>query len=335
MSRGPSHERFIEIDGFRLRAVLDEGPAGSPPEGHSGAASDRSGPVLVLHGFTGSSESMQCVVPLLGDRHRVVRLDLIGHGGSDSPARPDAWTMEACAEQIARVVDALALARPHLLGYSMGGRAAIAAAVRRPGCFRSLSLIGATAGIGDPALRRERITSDRALADRLEKEGIEAFVDAWMALPIFASQAKLGSEAQARARAQRLRNDPVALARSLRGMGAGAQAPLFDRLADYPGPVLLVVGEQDAKFREIAARLAAGFPDARVRVVGGAGHAAHLEAPDAFAVVLRDFLSTVDAASVEATPRTAAAAATTGARSRGLPATDSGASGKPLGGVGR
>ncbi len=323
-------ERFVEIDGFRLRAVLDDVREGGS-DGESGAARGGRESVLVLHGFTGAAESMQCVVPSLIDRYRVVRLELIGHGGSDAPAREEAWKMSACAEQISRVVDVLELDRPHLLGYSMGGRAAIAAAVARPDRFRSLTLIGATAGIPDPGLRRERIEADRALADRIEGEGIEAFVDAWMALPIFSSQAKLGPEARARARAERLRNDPTALARSLRGMGAGAQAPLFDRLARYPGPVLLVVGERDPKFRAIATELEAGFRDARVRVIEGAGHAAHLEAPDAFGAVLRAFLSTIPSAASPPSGSTRAV----GGRSDGITKGRLGDVRDPVGGAGR
>jgi len=108
-------------------------------------------------------------------------------------------------------------------------------------------------------------------------------------------QRRLGGAALARARAERLRNPPQGLANSLRGMGAGAQPPLFDRLHAIGIPVLLAVGEEDAKFRGLAARLAGGLPDARVAVVPRAGHAAHLEAPDAFAARLEAFLDEVEA----------------------------------------
>ena len=285
------HERTIEAAGIRLRAVVDEPGAGSSRARGPRAGKDDVASVLVLHGFTGCAESMESVVRPLVDHCRVVRLELIGHGGSDSPSERAAYTMDACSEQIAEAVDALDLGRPHLLGYSMGGRAAIAAAVAHPDRFASLVLVGATAGIEDPELRRARVAADLALADRIEREGVEAFVDFWMALPIFATQVCLGSERLERARSQRLRNDPVGLANSLRGMGAGAQEPLFGRLARFEAPVLLVVGALDAKFREIALALEARFPVARTRVIEGAGHAAHLEAPEVFAEILSAFLA--------------------------------------------
>lgn len=266
---------FVEAAGVRLR-VLEEG------EGP---------PLLVLHGFTGDAESMASVALGLRDRFRVLRVELVGHGESDAPDAPGAYAMEACVTQLLALIDALGLERPHLLGYSMGGRTALATVVADPDRFASLVLIGATAGLADPKLRAERVAADRALADRIEGEGLEAFVDAWMALPLFASQARLGEAALARAREGRLRNRPHGLAQSLRGMGAGAQPPLHERLGRVTCPVLLVVGDEDEKFEAIAAELAADLPNARRAVLPEAGHAAHLEAPESFAEVVGEFLS--------------------------------------------
>ncbi|MBY0400539.1 2-succinyl-6-hydroxy-2,4-cyclohexadiene-1-carboxylate synthase [Myxococcota bacterium] len=226
----------------------------------------------------------------LADRARVARLELVGHGESDAPDELACYSMDACARQIALVSRALGFARPHLLGYSMGGRAALAAALARPEAFASLVLVGATAGIADPGEREARIEADRALADSIERDGLERFVDAWMAQPLFASQARLGPEALQQARRQRLANRPHALANSLRGMGAGAQRPLHGELSRCSAPVLLVVGEEDAKFRAIADALARVLPEARIEVLGEAGHAAHLEAPKRFAEVVGAFV---------------------------------------------
>jgi len=270
-------EHSIEVGGLRLRAL--EAGEGTP--------------VLVLHGFTGDAESMESVFEGLCERYRIVRLELVGHGGSDSPEDITFYSMTDCARQIASAATALELERPHLLGYSMGGRAALAAAVARPDRFSSLVLIGATAGIADARLRGDRIRADRELADRIERDGIERFVDAWMALPIFASQSRLGEGALDRARAQRLRNSERGLANSLRGMGAGAQTPLFEELGKVEMPVLLVAGDEDEKFKAIAQALAARLPDARTVILPGAGHAAHLEAPAEFASLVSRFLAQI------------------------------------------
>jgi 2-succinyl-6-hydroxy-2,4-cyclohexadiene-1-carboxylate synthase len=230
----------------------------------------------------------------LADRHRVVSIDLIGHGRSASPADGDAYTMERCVEQIAATLDGLAVPSAHVVGYSMGGRTALALATWRPGRVRSLVLVGASAGLEDEAERAARRSHDEALADSIERDGIEAFVDRWMALPLFASQARLGAEWLARARRQRLANDPVGLALSLRGMGTGAQPPLHACLGSLEAPVCWVAGDEDAKFTKLAEALAPRCRDGRVCIVPGSGHACHLEQPEAFAEIARKHIETAE-----------------------------------------
>ena len=251
-------------------------------------------PVVLLHGFTGSGESMADLAARLRARHRVVRVELVGHGESDAPRDLAAYSMRACVEQLAAVSAELA-PRAHWLGYSMGGRAALAFAVRHPERVQSLLAVGASAGLRSDAERAQRIRADEALADAIERDGIEKFVDRWMALPLFASQARLGADALAAARAQRLRNRPHGLANSLRGMGSGAQPPLFEAQAGLAAPACFAAGAEDAKFAALAAELAALAPRGRSRVVPDAGHDVHLEAPAAFASLALDFFASVEA----------------------------------------
>ncbi len=248
-------------------------------------------PVLVLHGFTGRSESMEPVAAGLRDGWRVLRLDLVGHGESEAPEDAAAYAMERCIEQMTACLDALELPRVHLLGYSMGGRTALAWAAAHPGRVRTAVLVGAAAGLADPAERADRRRQDEALADRIEREGLEPFVERWMARPLFESQARLGPAFLAAARAERLRNRPHGLAHSLRGMGRGAQPSLHDALAGIPSPVLLAVGALDGKFQAVAADLAQRLPHARVATIADAGHACHLEQPRDVLRAVRTFRS--------------------------------------------
>ncbi len=275
---GGANTRFVDAEGVRLH-VVDEG-AGTP--------------VVVLHGFTGACASMAGVAERLRASHRVIRVDLVGHGASDTPQDVAPYRMERCAAQLARAADRLALGPAHWLGYSMGGRAALALAVRHPRCVRSLLLVGTSAGIADAAQRALRLREDEALAERIEREGLAAFVAHWMALPLFASQARLGEDALAEARAQRLANRAHGLANSLRGMGSGAQPPLHAALALLAAPACFVAGAEDAKFGGIARELAALLPNGRAETISGAGHAAYLEAPDAFARLALDFFAEVE-----------------------------------------
>ena len=245
-------------------------------------------PIVVLHGFTGSTVAMSGLTSRLSSTHRVLAVDLVGHGRSPVPTDPARYTVDAMADDVAAALQRRALGSAHLVGYSMGGRVALTLACNRPELVRSLVLIGATPGLRDPDERAERRVADAALADRIERDGLAEFVDEWMANPLFASQERLGPEALAAARDQRLDNDPLGLAASLRGGGTGAMTPLHDRLPDLRVPTTLVVGALDPKFREIAAAMDEALPHSCVVTVTDAGHAAHLEQPDAVVDAIRD-----------------------------------------------
>jgi len=257
-------------------------------------------PVVILHGFTGSCASVEGIAEGLNDRHRILRIDFIGHGASDAPTEREPYDFDRCVDQIADVVSRLVGEPAHLIGYSMGGRVALGLCVARPELVKSATLIGARAGIEDAAERERRVRDDEALADSIEREGVRAFVDRWMALPLFASQRRLGAARLEGARRQRLANRAHGLANSLRAMGAGAQPPLHARLAGIGAPVCLVVGDEDDRFAGIATALAEALPHARIAKIPAAGHAAHLENPEAFLAVVRSFIFGIDARRADA-----------------------------------
>ena len=229
---------------------------------------------VVLHGFTGDAGTMEAITSRLPGR--VDAPDLAGHGSGPHPSDVAAYSIDGMAEAVlGRHAEPV-----HLVGYSMGGRVALTAACRHPEQVRSLSLIGASAGLVDAEERSARAASDDALAAQI-RDDLEGFVDRWMANPLFATQSRLGDEFLAAARAQRLRNDPIALARSLRANSTGRMRPLHRDLPACTMPVALIAGADDAKFVAIARDLADAMPAASVHVIDGAGHAAHLEQPDA------------------------------------------------------
>lgn len=246
--------------------------------------------LLLLHGFAGEASYWDYPASLLAGR-LCVAPDLPGHGGTDPPIPPERWRMDRLADAMLLLLDALSIERVDLVGYSMGGRAAVHLACSAPGRIGSLTLVGASAGIADPKERRERLAQDEELASLLEREGIEAFVARWEALPLFESQRRLPEEVLSRTRRMRLAQDPRALAAALRAFGTGSLEPLYDRIADLPMRVLLVAGEEDAKFVAIARSLALAMPRARAEVVPHAGHSVPLERPEAFAGLLESFLS--------------------------------------------
>lgn len=246
-------------------------------------------PLLCLHGFTGDASTWARFAGRWPG-WRIVAVDLLGHGASDAPTDPERYGMERAVDDLVALLDAMGIARVTLLGYSMGGRVALHVALFAPERVEALILEGASPGIDDPADRAARRASDEDLAAFIEREGIVAFVDRWEALPLFATQRNLPAEIAARQREQRLRNRPEGLANSLRGMGAGAQAPLSGRLGEIRVPTLLIAGALDEKYRGLAHSMAASMPHARAVIVPEAGHAVHLERPDEFARAVGEFL---------------------------------------------
>jgi 2-succinyl-6-hydroxy-2,4-cyclohexadiene-1-carboxylate synthase len=235
--------------------------------------------LLLLHGFTNTGASWDGVVAALGESYRPLAPDIRGHGQA-SAVRP--VSLAGVLDDLDRLCDG-----PFTLaGYSMGGRLALQAAVA-PGLaarVQRLVLIGASPGIAEPSERAARRQADEALADEVQAMTIEEFAGLWARTAVLADQPP---EVQAAARADRLRSTPAGLAAALRGLGTGALPSLWDRLGEVAVPVELLVGERDAKFRELASKMAGRLPAARVTVVPGAGHAVHLERPDAVAGVVR------------------------------------------------
>ena len=237
-------------------------------------------PLALVHGFTQTGRSWGAVATQLAGSRPVLLVDAPGHGRS-AAARLDLWEAGRAVLEAAGDAD--------LLGYSMGGRICLHAALLDPAAARRLVLVGATAGIADPAAREQRRADDLALAETIEQNGdagLPRFVDRWLANPLFA-----GLPADAAGLDARLENTAAGLASSLRLCGTGSQEPLDDRLGELRMPVLLVAGERDARFRAEADRLATGIRDAEVAVIGGAGHACHLERPEAFVAVVEGWLT--------------------------------------------
>ena len=240
-------------------------------------------PVTLLHGFTQSGQSWREVIAQVPAGRRFIVPDLRGHGAT-RVADGGPCSMETCASDVLALWDHLGVRRSHLVGYSMGGRLALHLAAHSPERLVSLLTLGAHAGLDEPQ-RSARRREDDALADRIERDGVTAFVDYWSGLSMFAGLARRGAPYVASIREQRLENEAAGLACSLRGMGAGAMEPVWDALARVGVPCTFVAGALDSRYVDYAQRLAA-VTAGTTAWVAGAGHAAHLEAPEEFARIL-------------------------------------------------
>lgn len=235
--------------------------------------------LVLAHGFTQTARSWDRMRRLLAERLpgvETIAVDLPGHGDSTADPTRGLW---ASADALVAAGGTAAY-----VGYSMGGRVALHAALAHPDRVEALVLIGATAGIDDRDERAARRAADEVLADHLEDVGVGPFLDEWLANPLF-----VGLDDAAAGREDRLRNTTAGLAASLRATGTGTQSSLWERLGEISVPALVVVGADDPKFTALGERLVDALPNASLEVVAGAGHSVHLEAPDATADAIADW----------------------------------------------
>ena len=197
----------------------------APDEGCAIAAACRESavPLILLHGFAQSSASWNATASELAATGRpVYALDLVGHGGSERPANPRAYALDAQGEALlafARLIADVEGVRPAVLGYSMGGRVTLAALHSDPRAFSAVILEAAGFGPATQAEREAVAKRDAACATRLRADGLEAFMDFWEQLPLFASQRDLPPDVRERLRAGRMANDAEALARTFEQAG--------------------------------------------------------------------------------------------------------------------
>lgn len=246
--------------------------------------------IMLLHGFTGTARGMDAIAQAFEDDYDVIAPDLPGHGRSAAAGQRAGYGFDDGIDDLVATLLASGHQRAHWIGYSMGARLALGCAVRHPQRVASLALIAARAGIEDAVERAARGRADEELALRIERVGLEAFVDEWMAQPVFATQRRLGAQFLAQQRAERLANDAAGLAAALRALGPGAQPAYFGELQRITMPALLVAGQLDHKFVAAARDLASRLPHAEFCEIADAGHAVHLEQAAAFVHAVQDFL---------------------------------------------
>ena len=231
-------------------------------------------PVVLLHGFAGTARHWDRVIAELPEgRFATVALNL----ADADPLTPDGVTRLVCG--------AIAAEPAILVGYSMGGRLALHAALAIPDRIVRMVLVSASAGIEDRSEREARRVADDALAAEIERNSIESFISRWRAQPLFAHDPDQVAEEIA---ADERRCTPAELAAMLRGLGPGTIAPMWDRLGELTMAVTILAGERDPAYVLHGRRIAAGTGRSTFRRVPGVGHRVALQAPREVARALCD-----------------------------------------------
>jgi 2-succinyl-6-hydroxy-2,4-cyclohexadiene-1-carboxylate synthase len=246
-------------------------------------------PLVLLHGFTGSSQNWKHIIGNLS-MFKIILIDIVGHGYTDSPVDPARYRMQEVVEDLLCILDELNIEKANILGYSMGGRLALSFAAVYPNRVNKLILESSSPGLKGAEEREKRKQADERLAAEIVEEGIVQFVEKWENIPLFATQNRLPIDKRNAIREKRLQNSSIGLANSLIGMGTGAQPSLWHRLQDIKVPVLILCGELDKKFCTIAKSMHMLLSQSVVKEINDAGHAIHVEQPRIFGKIVNEFL---------------------------------------------
>ncbi|MBM4762662.1 2-succinyl-6-hydroxy-2,4-cyclohexadiene-1-carboxylate synthase [Bacillus sp. B15-48] len=248
-------------------------------------------PLILLHGFTGDGSTWKPFLTSFNSASKMIIVDLVGHGQTESPDDYSMYSVMKVAADLNSLLNKLGIEKTDLLGYSMGGRLAIAFAALYPHKVRKLVLESTTPGLKTEKERQLRRKQDGALAEKLLTGGVEAFVDYWERLPLFQTQMNLPAKVRASIRKRRLQNNPFGLANSLLGMGTGAQPSWWESISHFSCETLILAGEFDRKFCQIAEEMENRIPNAESFQIKGCGHAIHVEEPEKFGTIVSRFLS--------------------------------------------
>lgn len=249
---------------------------------------DKDQALVFLHGFTGSTKTWHKIAPHF-EEYKIVLIDLLGHGGTDSPEDSERYSMEQQLGDLKKIVDHLGLNNFALAGYSMGGRTTLAYACTFPERLSALLLESSSPGLKNEEQRSERRRNDGRLAERIISGGTISFVDSWEKIPLFKTQESLSEPVKRAVREERMAQNPVGLANSLIGMGTGVQKSYWEKISQLQIPVLLITGRLDEKFTAIAEEMVSLIPNAEHREIMG-GHALHVEKPAEFATIVVEYL---------------------------------------------
>jgi pimeloyl-ACP methyl ester carboxylesterase len=265
--------RIVSLAGGDLQ-VTDSGLRNAPP-------------IVLVHCFTCAMDWWDRVLPRLERRHRVVRVDLLGHGGSEMPA--SGYSIESQADLVAEALARLGVRDATVVGHSLGGTVSVALAERSPRLVERIAIIDseATHEEGDLGLLARLTfipvvgpTLWRVKSDFSVREGLQvAFAPGFDVPDAFVEDLQrmtYGAYDQAASESQAYSEE--------KGLG--------ERVGETGKPLLVIMGAEEQIIDDPAAALAnyrAAVPDAQTKLMSGVGHSPNVEAPAATAALILAF----------------------------------------------
>ena len=230
------------------------------------------GPAILLsHGYSATSRMWEAQVAALKNSYRVITWDMRGHGQSDSPDDPAAYSEAATVDDMAAILKHLGIESAVIGGLSLGGYMSLAFNIAHPGMVRALMLFDTGPGYKNPVAREGWNETSRKRAETFEAKGLDA----------------LGSSAEVRVSQHR---SAQGLAHAARGMLAQFDSRIIESLDSIKVPTLVLVGEKDQPFLGATDYMAKKIPGATLATIPDAGHASNIDQPAAFNEAVERFL---------------------------------------------
>lgn len=247
-------------------------------------------PLILLHGFTGSSEDWIFLINELDERIYPIAVDLPGHGKTEISKNPKDYNIDFMVDIIDSIIEEFHFPQLVLLGYSMGGRVAESFTIQNMSKVKAMVLESTTPGIKNEIERKARFRSDLDLGEFIINEGVENFINYWMELPLFESLKNREVEEYQKIISWKLKNNPIGLSNSLKGFSTGKMENMWNSLIDLHHPILLITGQLDNKYSEIAREMKKQLPNSTHIILENSGHNTHLEKPKEFTKLINNFI---------------------------------------------
>jgi pimeloyl-ACP methyl ester carboxylesterase len=241
-----------------------------------------SGPALLLtHGYSSTSEMWHGQIEALSKHHQLVLWDMRGHGRSDYPDDPSAYSEALTVADMAALLDHVGAKSAIVGGLSLGGYMSLAFYRAHPGRVRALLIIDTGPGFKKDDAREAWNKRAHETGDRFEREGLAVL------------------ESASRERSGAGHRNASGLARAARGMLTQRDARVIEALPDIKVPSLVVVGADDTPFLAASDYMAAKIPGAAKVVIPGGGHAVNIDQPQAFIDAVLPFLDSLGAGTTQ------------------------------------
>jgi pimeloyl-ACP methyl ester carboxylesterase len=234
-------------------------------------------PLLLTHGYSSTSEMWHGQIEALSKRHKLVLWDMRGHGRSDYPDDPLAYSEALTVADMAALLDQVGAKNAIVGGLSLGGYMSLAFYRAHPDRVRALLIIDTGPGFKKDDAREAWNKRAHESGDRFDREGLSVLKSA------------------SGERSAVSHRDASGLARAARGMLTQRDARVIESLPDIKVPSLVVVGADDTPFLAASDYMAAKIPGAAKVVIAAAGHAVNIDQPQAFIDALLPFLGSLDA----------------------------------------